>query len=101
MPLNERQARCSCEILYLHTTGMNCKVLIEIMADEGKENETHQLDDPLEKICVIDFRNLLKKTIEDALFKESVSKGTCPRRILSILRLKILVLQRFYNLSDD
>ena len=63
-------------------------------------NKLSKLGDPLEKLKEnIDFE-IFRFTLEDGLHKESKGKGG--RRPYDYLLLfKILILQRYYNLSDD
>lgn len=59
-----------------------------------------QLGDPLEKLNKeIDF-DIFRNTLEQHLTKESKGKGGRPPYDY-VLLFKILILQRFYNLSDD
>ncbi len=59
-----------------------------------------KLGDPLEKLNQgIDF-DLFRKTLEDGF--EKVAKGKGGRRLFDYLMMfKIVILQRYYNLSDD
>ena len=59
-----------------------------------------QLGDPLEKLNKgIDF-DIFRSILEDSLIKLSKGKGGRPAYDY-VLLFKILILQRFYNLSDD
>ncbi len=59
-----------------------------------------QLGDPLEKLNQgIDFE-IFRKTLEDNLIKESKGPGGRPAYDY-VLMFKVLILQRYYNLSDE
>ena len=59
-----------------------------------------QLGDPLEKLCKgVDFERF-RSLIEDNLIKEPRGKGGRPPYDY-VLMFKVMILQRYYNLSDD
>ena len=59
-----------------------------------------KLGDPLERLTLgIDFE-LFRDLLESSLEKESKGKGGRPPYDY-VLMFKILILQRYYNLSDD
>jgi IS5 family transposase len=59
-----------------------------------------KLGDPLEKLDKgVDFE-MFRAVLEEGLSKESSGKGGCPAYDY-VLMFKILILQRYYNLSDD
>jgi len=56
--------------------------------------------DPLEKLKKIIKWEIFRKIIEDVIIKESKGPGGRPRYD-AILMFKILILQRYYNISDE
>ena len=59
-----------------------------------------QLGDPLEKLRIgIDFE-MFRELLEDSLAKEPKGSGGCPPYDY-VMMFKILILQRFYNVSDE
>ena len=70
-----------------------------LFAEEEIERKLSELGDPLEKLSTIDWE-IFRETIENVLERKDLSKGGRPPYD-TILLFKILILQRFYNLSDD